>query len=62
VANTPRSVLASIVGWVLVALVVFWALGAIVGTIRFLVRFGIFLLVLAVLAVAYFRLKLPDDE
>ncbi len=57
----PRNTLATIIGWIVVAIVVFWLLGAIVGTIRFLVRFGIWLVILVALIVVYLKLKAPDD-
>lgn len=55
-----RSLLASIVGWLLVAVVVFLAFGLIVGTIRFLVRIAVVVVVVGGLAWLYFRLKDPD--
>lgn len=60
-AASPRSVIASVVGWLIVALLVFWAFGFVLGTIRFLVRAFALLIVLAILVVLYLRLKAPDD-
>jgi hypothetical protein len=59
-ASRPKSILASIVGWVIVALLVYWLLGIVVGTIRFLVRFVVWIAVLGFLVVAYLRLKGDD--
>jgi hypothetical protein len=60
-ASKPKSLLASIIGWVIVALIVYWMLGIVVGTIRFLVRFLVWVVLLGLLIVAYFRLQ-SDDE
>jgi hypothetical protein len=60
-ASKPRPLLASIIGWVIVALIVYWLLGIVVGTIRFLVRFLVWVVLLGLLIVAYFRLQSDDD-
>lgn len=60
-SSPTRSALATVVGWVIVAVVVYWFLGAVIGTIRFLVRFLAWIVVLGVLAVIYFRLRAPED-
>ncbi len=60
-ATRPRSTLATIIGWIIVALVVYWLLGAIIGTIRFLVRFAVWLVIVGALIVLYLNLKAPDD-
>jgi hypothetical protein len=60
-ASKPKSLLASIIGWVIVALIVYWLLGIVVGTIRFLVRFLVWVVLLGLLIVAYFRLQSDDD-
>ena len=60
-ATRPRSTLATIIGWIIVALVVYWLLGAIIGTIRFLVRFTVWLVIVGALIVLYLNLKAPDD-
>lgn len=60
-ATTPgRSLLATIVGWLLVVLVVWFLFGWIVGAVRVLVRFASVLVVLGVLAVIWFRLRADD--
>jgi hypothetical protein len=53
-------VLASVVGWLIVALLAYWFLGFIVGTIAFLARFIIGIVVLGALLTIYLRLKSPD--
>ena len=58
---SPRSALASVVGWIIVVLVVVWAFGMIVGWIAFVVRSFFWLVVIGVLVMAYLRLKAPDD-
>ena len=60
-ATSPRSVAASVVGWVIAALVLFWALGFVLGTIRFVVRAFAWLIVLGILVVVYLRLRASDD-
>jgi hypothetical protein len=60
-ASKPKSLLASIIGWVIVALIVYWLLGIVVGTIRFLVRFLVWVVLLGLLIVAYFKLQSDDD-
>ncbi len=59
-STSPKSALASIVGWVIVAIVVFWLLGAVIGTIRFLVRIVVWLIVLGGLAALYVKLRDSD--
>ena len=54
--------LASIVGWVIVALVLFWLLGAVIGTIRFLIRFLVWAIVLVALVALYLNLRAPSDD
>jgi hypothetical protein len=58
-SDRARSALATVVGWVLAALVAFWLLGAVIGTLRFLVRAVVTLLVLGALLTLYLRLKSP---
>jgi len=55
-----RSLLATIVGWLLVVLVVWFLFGWIIGAVRALVRFASVLVVLGVLAVIWFRLRADD--
>ena len=56
-SSSGRSVLASIVGWILVALVVWFLFGWILGALRFVVRIIVILVVLGALASLYLRLK-----
>lgn len=57
---SPRSALASAIGWVIVALVVVWAFGMVIGWIAFVLRSFVWIAVIGVLVVAYLRLKAPD--
>jgi hypothetical protein len=59
-ARSSRSVLKSIVGWVIVALVAIWLLDIVIGTVRVLARFVLWIVIIGLLVVAYF--KLNDDE
>ena len=52
-----KNALATIVGWVIVALLVFWFLGIVIGTIAFMVRFIVWIVLLGLLVAAYFKLK-----
>ena len=58
-SDKARSFLATVVGYVLAALVAFWLLGAVVGTLRFLVRAVVTLVVIGALATLYLRLRTP---
>jgi hypothetical protein len=59
--DRSRSLLASIVGWVLVAVIVWLALRFILGTVGFVVRGIVVLVVIVGLLWAYLALKAPDD-
>ena len=56
-----KSILASVVGWLVVGLLLFWLLGAVIGTIRFIIRFLVWIVLLGALATLYFKLKEPPD-
>ena len=58
--RSSRSVLKSIVGWLIVALVAFWLLDLVIGTVRVLARFVVWIVIIGLLVFAY--LKLRDDE
>lgn len=58
--TSPRSALASAIGWVIVVLVVVWAFGMVIGWIAFVLRSLVWIAVIGVLVVAYLRLKAPD--
>ena len=60
-ATKPRNTLAAIIGWVIVALVVYWLLGAVIGTIRFLIRFIVWAFVVGAMIVLYLNLRAPDE-
>lgn len=55
-----RSLLASVIGWILVALVAWFLFGWLLGTLRFILRIVVILVILGVLANIYFRLKGDD--
>lgn len=56
-----KSGLATVVGWIIVALLVFWAFGFVIGTLRFLLRSFFMFLLLGGLVFAYFALKDPPE-
>lgn len=59
-ASGPKSVLASVVGWLIVALLAYWFLGIVIGTIAFMIRFIVWIVLLGVLLTIYLKLKSPD--
>lgn len=61
-ASRPRSALASAIGWVIVILIAFWAFGLVIGWIRFVLRSIAWIVVIAVLVVAYLAVKGPPDD
>ena len=61
VPDRSRSFLATIIGWVLTAIVVWIALRFILGTVGFLVRGVVLLVVIVGLLWAYLTLKTPND-
>jgi hypothetical protein len=60
-ARSSRSVLKSIVGWLIVALVAIWLLDVVIGTVRVLARFVLWIVIIALLLVAYFKLRDEED-
>ena len=55
-----RSILATVVGWLIVAIVVWFLFGGIFGAIRFIIRMVVFLFVIGALLTVYFRLRDGD--
>ena len=60
--RSSRSVLKSIIGWVIVALVAIWLLDIVVGTVRVLARFVLWIVIIGLLVFAYFKLSGDDEE
>jgi hypothetical protein len=56
-----KSLLATVIGWLIVALVAYWLLGVVIGTIRFIIRFVVWIVLLGLLVGAYLKLKSSDD-
>jgi len=54
-----KSSLATVIGWVIVALIAFWAFGFIIGTLRWLLRSVLIFGLLIGLLLAYLALKDP---
>lgn len=61
-ADSARSVLASAIGWLIVALVAFWLFGLLIGWVGFVVRSIGWLLLLGLLVAAYFAIKAPPGD
>ena len=59
--DRSRSLLATIIGWVLVAIVVWLALRFLFGALGFVVRGAVLIVVIVGLLWAYLTLKAPDD-
>ena len=59
--DRSRSFLATIVGWLLTAIVVWFALRFILGTVGFVVRGVVLIVVIVGLLWAYLALKAPDE-
>ena len=55
-----RSILASVIGWLIVIVVVWFLFGGIFGAIRFIIRMVVFLFVIGALLTVYFRLRDGD--
>ena len=60
-ATRPRSILASAIGWIIVALVVIWLFGTVIGWIAFVLRSIVWFVLIGVLLVAYLAVRAPDD-
>ncbi len=56
-SGAPRSILASVVGWLIVAIVVYLFFGWIVGTLFWLLRMLVVLVLLGGLFALYLRLR-----
>lgn len=55
-----RSILASVVGWLIVLVIVWFLFGGIFGAIGFIIRIIVFLFVVGALLTVYFRLRDGD--
>jgi hypothetical protein len=60
-ASKPRSALGSAIGWVIVALVVIWLFGMVIGWVRFVLGSIVWIVLIAVLIGVYFSIKEPPD-
>lgn len=61
-ASKPRDALASVIGWLIVIVVAFWAFGMVIGWIHFVLRSLAWLVLIAVLVTAYLAIKgTPGD-
>ena len=59
-SSAGRSILASVVGWMIVAFIVWVFFGSILGAIGFIIRMVLFLSVVGALLTVYFRLRDGD--
>ena len=60
-SRDARSVLATVVGWIIVALVAYFVLRMFVGTIFWLIRTVVVVVVIGGLVALYLSLKSPPD-
>ncbi len=60
-STRPRSILASAIGWIVVALIVIWLFGMVIGWITFVLRSVAWFVLIGLLLVAYFAVRAPDD-
>jgi len=61
-SSRARSILATVIGYVLAAIIVFWLFGTILSTFRFIVKAIFTLVLLALLTSTYLRLKSPPSR
>ena len=59
--SRARSVAASVVGWIVVALILYFVFGWVISTIRWLLRIVLVLVVIGALLALYFKLRGDDD-
>ena len=55
-----RSILATVVGWLIVLVIVWFLFGGVFGAIRFIIQIIVFLFVVGALLTVYFRLRDGD--
>jgi hypothetical protein len=60
--SSLRNALASALGWVIVALIVLLLFGMVIGWIAFVLRSFAWLVLIALLVVAYLAVKSPPDD
>lgn len=59
--GTARSLAATVVGYIVVAIVAIWLLGAVIGVVVWLVRTILIVAAVLGLIVLYLKLKTPKD-
>lgn len=58
--SRPRSLLASVIGWLIVAVIVYFFFGWIFGAVRVVLRLVVFLVVVGALLVLYLKVRGGD--
>jgi hypothetical protein len=61
-SSTPRSALATIVGWLIVAVIGWFVLSSVLGAVFWVARGFLWVLILGGLVWAYLALKAPSDD
>ena len=59
--SKARSVVASLVGWIVVALILYFVFGWVISTIRWILRIILVIAVIGILLALYFKLRGDDD-
>jgi len=54
-----KSVLGKVIGWLIVGLLIFWGIGLVIGTLRWIIRSVLMFAILGGLVFAYLALKDP---
>jgi hypothetical protein len=61
-SSTPRSALATVIGWVILAVIAWFVLSTALGAVFWVVRGFVWVLILGGLVWAYLALKAPPDD
>lgn len=60
--SPARSALASAIGWLIVAVVVVWSFGLLIGWIRFVLRSIAWIVLIVLLVAVYLAVKEPPES
>lgn len=60
--STARSALASAIGWLIVAVIVVWMFGLLIGWIRFVLRSIAWIVLIVLLVAAYLAVREPPES
>ncbi|HEY4333847.1 MAG TPA: hypothetical protein VGM78_14805 [Ilumatobacteraceae bacterium] len=60
--DTARSAMATVIGWIIVALVVVWLFHFVLGTILWIIKLILAVIVIGLLLTLYLKLKSPKKQ